>query len=544
MSEVIKGNSPINNIIIEGTVEISNKIHGLDDVKPKKDLPQKEEAEESEESEDTAEPQEEEEEERYTVNYEELEALRDQYRKEGEEQVKYLVQRSEQELANARSEADEILKKARTEAASVLAQADKDAELAKEQANKEGYTQGFDEGMKKGMEDGYTAGVKKCKETMEDLKRLYEEYGREKDSLMAENRRAVFDLSLEIAEKITMTAFTQKSKNVLEKMISSAAKEFRKAKNVRITLSKLDITDEMVADSEILQKCFPQSDNVEYEILENAERGTLLIEGDSEILDAGVSTQLKMIEELGRGKFREKEPAQVTEAITDTAETMAAEQDRPKKKKSAPAPQPVSDAVAEPEPEVVAEPVPEAVIEPVSEAVAEPEPEPAAEPVPEAVAELVPEAVAEPEPEPAAEPISEAAAEPVQEKPKKSTSKKAAKPSPEPIQEEVSAPVQEDIFEPVQEDVSEPVPEVIPESALQPILEQEEETPAAEISENAVKVEDELSPDMSADDLMADIDSLIAQAGIDMSDFDAEEEQAAPSEKITLTKNPEPTENN
>lgn len=518
MSEVIKGNSPINNIIIEGTVEISNKIHGLDDVKPKKDLPQKEEAEEAEESEDTAEPQEEEE--RYTVNYEELEALRDQYRKEGEEQVKYLVQRSEQELANARSEADEILKKAHTEAASVLAQADKDAELAKEQAGKEGYTQGFDEGMKKGMEDGYTAGVKKCKETMEDLKRLYEEYGREKDSLMAENRRAVFDLSLEIAEKITMTAFTQKSKNVLEKMISSAAKEFRKAKNVRITMSKLDITDEMVADSEILQKCFPQSDNVEYEILENAERGTLLIEGDSEILDAGVSTQLKMIEELGRGKFREKEPAQVTEAITDTAETMAAEQERPKKKKSAPAPQPVSEAVAEPEPEAVAEPALEAVAEPV------------------------PEAVAEPEPEPAAEPIPEAAAEPVQEKPKKSTSKKAAKPSSEPIQEEVSAPVQEDIFEPVQEDASEPVPEVIPESALQPILEQEEETPAAEISENAVKVEDEPSTDMSADDLMADIDSLIAQAGIDMSDFDAEEEQAAPSEKITLTKNPEPTENN
>lgn len=522
MSEVIKGNSPINNIIIEGTVEISNKIHGLDDVKPKKDLPQKEEAEEAEESEDTAEPQEEEEE-RYTVNYEELEALRDQYRKEGEEQVKYLVQRSEQELANARSEADEILKKARTEAASVLAQADKDAELAKEQAGKEGYTQGFDEGMKKGMEDGYTAGVKKCKETMEDLKRLYEEYGREKDSLMAENRRAVFDLSLEIAEKITMTAFTQKSKNVLEKMISSAAKEFRKAKNVRITMSKLDITDEMVADSEILQKCFPQSDNVEYEILENAERGTLLIEGDSEILDAGVSTQLKMIEELGRGKFREKEPTQVTEAITDTAETMAAEQEKPKKKKSASAPQPVSEAVAEPEPEAVAEPVPEVV----------------AEPVPEAVAEPVSEAVAEPEPE-----LAEPTSEPVQEKPKKSTSKKAAKPSPEPIQEEVSAPVQEDIFEPVQEDVSEPVPEVIPESALQPILEQEEETPAAEISENAVKVEDEPSTDMSADDLMADIDSLIAQAGIDMSDFDAEEEQAAPSEKITLTKNPEPTENN
>ena len=32
-----------------------------------------------------------------------------------------------------------------------------------------------------------------------------------------------------------------------------------------------------------------------------------MLETESEILDAGVSTQLKMIEELGSGKYRDKE---------------------------------------------------------------------------------------------------------------------------------------------------------------------------------------------------------------------------------------------
>ncbi|MCM1297973.1 MAG: hypothetical protein NC203_01175 [Firmicutes bacterium] len=390
MSEVIKGNSPINNIIIEGTVEISNKIAGLDDVKPKKNLSEEaEDAENSESLEDSQEQTDEPEEERYTVNYEELEALRDQYRREGEEQVKYLVQRSEQELANARSEADEIVKKARNEAASVLAQADKEAEQNKQQATEEGYSKGFEEGMSKGMEDGYTDGVKKCKETMEDLRRLYAEYGREKDGLMAENRRAIFDLSMSIAEKITMSVFTQKSKNALEKMISSAAKEFRKAKNIRVTMSKLDISEDFIADSEVLQKCFPQTANVEYELLENAERGTLLVEGDSEILDAGVSTQLKMIEELGRGKFREKEPEQVTEVLTDTAENVAAEQEKPKKRKHTAADSaPAAEAPTEPAADI-ADTADEAVEAAVNTAVG------VEEILPEAAADIAAEAAAE-----------------------------------------------------------------------------------------------------------------------------------------------------
>lgn len=515
MSEVIKGNSPINNIIIEGTVEISNKIIGLDDVKP-----EKEPSEGKAEKEDGEEALEEEEEERFTVNYEELEALREQYRKEGEEQVKYLVQRSEQELANARGEADDILKKARTEAASVLAQADKDAEYNKEQATKDGYSQGFEQGMKKGMEDGYTAGVKKCKETMEDLKRLYAEYGREKDGLMAENRRAIFDLSLSIAEKITMTAFTQKSKNTLEKMISSAAKEFRKAKNIRVTMSKLDITEDFIADSEVLQKCFPQTANVEYELLDNAERGTLMVEGDSEILDAGVSTQLKMIEELGRGKFREKEPDQVTEAISDTAENVAAaEQEKPKKRRQSAA----GANAAEPAVKPAAETVPEAAEEPDFE----PAPEVAAESDYESV-QAAPQVIGE-ENQAGAPDLAQAASESAAE----DVSAAASEIVPDSITtaSEEAAPLQE-AAEAAAATETAPAPEA-------PITPETAEKTAPKSDKSKTSEDYEIDPsDLSADELAAAVDSLLADAGIDMDGLDSDSEEEAKNDVITFTKDP------
>ena len=515
MSEVIKGNSPINNIIIEGTVEISNKIIGLDDVKPEKE-PSGEKAEEQ----DGEEAVEEEEEERFTVNYEELEALREQYRKEGEEQVKYLVQRSEQELANARGEADDILKKARTEAASVLAQADKDAEYNKEQATKDGYSQGFEQGMKKGMEDGYTAGVKKCKETMEDLKRLYAEYGREKDGLMAENRRAIFDLSLSIAEKITMTAFTQKSKNTLEKMISSAAKEFRKAKNIRVTMSKLDITEDFIADSEVLQKCFPQTANVEYELLDNAERGTLMVEGDSEILDAGVSTQLKMIEELGRGKFREREPDQVTEAISDTAENVAAaEQEKPKKRRQSAA----GANAAEPAVKPAAETVPEAAAEPASEPVIEPDYESV-----QAASQVIGEENQAGAPD-LAQAASEIAAEDV--------SAAASEIVPDSITtaSEEAASLQE-ATETAAATETAPAPEA-------PITPETAEKAAPKSDKSKTSDDYEIAPsDLSADELAAAVDSLLADAGIDMDGLDSDSEEEAKNDVITFTKDPKKSE--
>ncbi|MCM1054995.1 MAG: hypothetical protein NC394_05650 [Bacteroides sp.] len=312
MFEVIKGSSPFKNIVIEGNAVINNKIAGLDDLETPEEKETKEEKEKEKDGEETSadgtEDAETEEvkEEAPRIDFHELEELREQYRREGQEYAVALHKKADAELEEAKAEAERISEEAKEKGRRLLAQIDEKAGAALDEAKKKGLEEGYGEGLKKGEEDGYIQGLKKCKETLLDLKKLCGDIEQEKAALIAENRRGIFDLALEIAEKVTMTVFSQKDKKALEKMITAAAKEFRSAKNIRVTLSKLDLSEDMEADFKILEKCFSPTVNVEFEAIDG-EPGTLLLESDGEILDAGVSTQLKMIGELGRGRFRDKD---------------------------------------------------------------------------------------------------------------------------------------------------------------------------------------------------------------------------------------------
>ena len=415
MPHLIKGS--LKQIIVDGDVPISNRIH--------RSRPQEDEDghrrsgnreadfeldfdEEFSETGEPKEPEPEPEPERPTIDLHELEELREHYRREGEEQAQSIKRKAEIELARAKEDADKIRQQAENQRLDKLRALDADAAKAMEKARKDGFEIGYNEGVQKGTDDGYVQGLKKCKETLLDLKNLCEGVEKEKAALMAENRRGIFDMAMSVAEKITMTVFTQKDKQALEKMIAEAAREFRSAKSVRVTLSKLDLSEDVEADLKILEKCFSDTVQVEFEVLEDAEKGTLLVETDSEILDAGVSTQLRMIEELGKGKFRDREPET---ADADNAEDLgeAVKAERPKKAKKAEKPE----KPKEPEvTEVAAEPEkPKKVKEPEVVEVAAPEvsktPEIAEKPIEaaEAAAKAV-EAAAEP-----AEDLANAAAE-------------------------------------------------------------------------------------------------------------------------------------
>ncbi|MCH5200137.1 MAG: hypothetical protein J1F60_04170 [Oscillospiraceae bacterium] len=399
MQELIKGS--IKQVIVDGDVPISNRIHRT--VKPEGNGSNSKgnreadfELDFDDELSETGEPKERErvpepepEPERPTIDMHELEELRAHFRREGEEQAQSIKRKAEIELARAKEDAEKIRQQAQNERMEKLRAIEADASKTLEKAKQEGYDAGYGEGLQKGTDDGYTQGLKKCKDTLLDLKSMCEGVEKEKASLMAENRRAIFDIALTVAEKITMAVFTQKDKQALEKMITEAAKEFRSAKSVRVTLSKLDLSEDVEADLKILEKCFSETANVEFEVLEEAERGTLLVETDSEILDAGVSTQLRMIEELGKGKFRDKEPD--GEEAEDIGEVLKAES--PKKTKKAEKPQEAKAAAEEAAVEA-AEPIAdlpaEAAAEP-SEPAAQ-EAEPAAQEAAEPAAAVVPTA--------------------------------------------------------------------------------------------------------------------------------------------------------
>lgn len=360
MAEIIKGSSPINTIVVDGDVKISNEIRQKTDYRQK--AGENAEEAETEVPEDREELDEAPDKDTITITQQELDEIRAQYRMDGQQYEAETRLKCNMELAGAREEAEKILTDAKGEAEKLLSHVGEKTEKAVEDGRVQGYNIGYRDGQQKGEEDGYVQGLKKCKETLLDLKKLCEDIERERNELMAENRRAIFDLSMEIAQKITMTTLSQKDKGALQRMITAAAKQFRNAKTIKVTLSKLDLSEDVDADLKLFEKCFSPTAQVEFEVLDGAEKGTLMLETESEILDAGVSTQLKMIEELGSGKYRDKEverEPEAEEAQDAVKETVKETPKRTLRKTAKEAAEELPKEAKEPAEEVVSEPAPE-----------------------------------------------------------------------------------------------------------------------------------------------------------------------------------------
>ena len=190
MFEVIKGSNPFKNVVIEGEAVISNKIAGEEE-KAGDGLDETESPEEGANGEDGEEKQS-----PPKINYAELEDLREQYRREGQEYAVAMHKRADGEFEKARAEAEKIVEEAKEKGRRLLKQIDEKSEATYDEARKKGIDEGFEEGLKKGQEEGYVQGLKKCKEALMELKQLCENVEREKADIMAENRRGIFDLAM------------------------------------------------------------------------------------------------------------------------------------------------------------------------------------------------------------------------------------------------------------------------------------------------------------------------------------------------------------
>ena len=249
----------------------------------------------------------------------EYEQLRQKYEKESEEYI-----------LHAKEKAAEVYEKTREIAHRTIDEAKAECETLKNEAISDGMKQGYDDGYKKGYDEGYVNALKKCKDTLLELKQLSEDIVAHKSQIYLDYEHALFDVIFDIAQKITIDSLKQKDKAVIMKMLKEAGKRFRGSKNVKITLSGLDISDVSEVDESILEEVFKGGSNIEFEILQDAPSGTLIIDNGTEITDAGVMTQLKMIEQLGKGRYRDKAPAEILKerreqaaAEEKTAEVMA-----------------------------------------------------------------------------------------------------------------------------------------------------------------------------------------------------------------------------
>jgi flagellar assembly protein FliH len=175
-----------------------------------------------------------------------------------------------------------------------------------EQGYKDGYDKGFIEGSEKGYEEGYGTALNKCKDTLQELMNILTVIDEERERYFKEYENRLFDTIFTIANKITMDSLKQKDKNVITKMLREAAKSFRNSEYVKVTLSKLDTEQIGTAGMDTMREIFRNTQHIEFEVVKDAPEGTLILDNGSEITDAGVATQLMMIEKLGKGKFRDK----------------------------------------------------------------------------------------------------------------------------------------------------------------------------------------------------------------------------------------------
>lgn len=245
---------------------------------------------------------------------EEYEALRDQYEQEAELFIR-----------RAKEKAEEIYEKTKEAAKQTVEEARAQGERIRAEARAEGKKQGYDEGFSQGHEEGYVSALKKCKETLVELKTLNESVTAQKEQLFLDYEHALFDTIFEIAQKVTIGSLKQKDKATITKMLRAAGKRYRSSKTVKITLSQLDVSEEAEIDETVLKDIFRSDALIEIELLKDAPQGTLLIDSGSEITDASVSTQLKMIEQLGKRKYRDRALTDLLQSKREKPQEEAAE---------------------------------------------------------------------------------------------------------------------------------------------------------------------------------------------------------------------------
>lgn len=206
------------------------------------------------------------------------------------------IEQGKQVILEAKKRADGIIQNAHDSAAQIVAQAEQSKTDIQIKAKAEGFEQG--------KKDGSDAVVAASRDILDEAKALCERIITEKGELFDRYEKDIFDTVMAIANKVTLGSTGVKDGTAAKRLIKQAAKDFRSAQRIKITLNKNAVTEELAGDYEYLKELCGGSAAIEVELLDNAEEGTVIVEADGEITDAGIMTQLRMIQELGRGKFR------------------------------------------------------------------------------------------------------------------------------------------------------------------------------------------------------------------------------------------------
>lgn len=226
----------------------------------------------------------------------EREAELEQTRKSLEEMKSHYVEQGKEVILEAKRRAESIISTANDNAAQIIS----DAEANRDSVFIRAKSEGFEQGQRDGKEACLAAG----RDILEEAKAFAEKINSEKEQLFADYEKDIYDTVIAIAKKVTLDSITSKDSAAVKRLIKKAAKEFRNSERIKITLCENGANEELTADYEYLKELCGGIQYVDVELLPDAEPGTVIVDNGSEIVDAGIQTQLRMIQELGSGKFK------------------------------------------------------------------------------------------------------------------------------------------------------------------------------------------------------------------------------------------------
>lgn len=219
----------------------------------------------------------------------ELAALKEQYIEQGKQVIIEAKRRADGIVNNANAEADAIVR---------------DAEKKRDDVLIKARAEGFEQGKK----DGAALALTESRNILDEARDFSDKINTGKAELFAKYEKDIYDTVMDIANKVTMNSMSVKDGTAAKKLIKAAAKDFRNSQLIRITLDENDASIELSGDYEYLKELCGGMAHVEVELLADAEPGTVIVDNGEEITDAGIMTQLRMIRELGDGKFKGVSP--------------------------------------------------------------------------------------------------------------------------------------------------------------------------------------------------------------------------------------------
>lgn len=157
----------------------------------------------------------------------------------------------------------------------------------------------LDQARKTGREQGFAAGKTEAKEEIrlaaDELMQLISSIEAEKKAVFSGYENGLKDLSLAIAHKI-IDAELKKNEELFLSIYAKAVKEYNEEDWVKITISEFE-ADFVTTNAELLLSMTKGAKDIKIEVLQNAPRGTCIIETPLSVIDASVSIQLRKLEE-------------------------------------------------------------------------------------------------------------------------------------------------------------------------------------------------------------------------------------------------------